>query len=168
MPEQAPASPGPVSSGAVNVMGVGDLLTRMATCCKPVPGDDIVGFITRGKGITVHRRGCRNVQKEDEPERLVAVEWGRTGAHNYPVTIRVESYDREGLLRDVATVVAEDKLNITGATVQVHDAERTATILATVELSSLQQLSRLLAKLEKIKDVISVSRDVRTPAGSKP
>jgi GTP pyrophosphokinase len=150
------------TAGAINVMGVGDLLTRMASCCKPVPGDDIIGFITRGKGITVHQRACRNLAKEDEPERLVPVEWGRTSIQAYPVTIRVEAFDRAGLLRDVTTVVAEDKLNISGATVQVNEAERTASILVTVELKSLQQLSRLLAKLEKIKDVLAVSRDVRT------
>jgi GTP pyrophosphokinase len=167
LPETTPAPPGANTSGAINVMGVGDLLTRMATCCKPVPGDDIVGFITRGKGITVHRRTCRNVLKEDEPERLVPVEWGRAGLQVYPVTIRVEANDRPGLLRDVATVVAEDKLNITGSTVQTNDAERTATILATVEVSSLHQLSRLLAKLEQIKDVISVARDVRTTTPTK-
>jgi GTP pyrophosphokinase len=171
LPDPSVASPaaarGANTAGAVSVMGVGDLLTRMATCCKPVPGDDIVGFITRGKGITVHRRDCRNVAAEDEPERLVRVEWGRAGLQAYPVTIRVEAFDREGLLRDVATVVSEERLNITGATVQVNDAERTATILATVELRGLPQLSRLLAKLERIKDVISVSRDVRTlgPSG---
>ena len=165
LPAQTPAPSSANKTGAVNVMGVGDLLTRMAPCCKPVPGDVIVGFITRGKGITVHQRGCRNVLKEDEPERLVAVEWGQTAAQLYPVTIRVEAFDREGLLRDVAAAVAEDKLNITGATVHVDEAARRATILATVELSSLQQLSRLLAKLEKVKDVISASREVRAPVG---
>ena len=163
LPEESPEAKAsmPATSGAVNVMGVGDLLTRMATCCKPVPGDEIIGFITRGKGITVHRRNCRNILKEDEPERLVAVEWGHTALQAYPVTIRVEAFDREGLLRDVATVVAEEKLNITGATVQVNESERKAVILATVEVHGLQQLSRLLGKIEKIKDVVSVSRDVR-------
>jgi len=149
------------TTGAISVLGVGDLLTRMAPCCKPVPGDDIIGFITRGKGITVHRQDCGNIRTEDEPERLVQVEWGRTGVQNYPVTIRVESYDREGLLRDVTTVVAEEKLNITSASVDVNKSG-TATILATVELASLQQLSRLLTKLEKIKDVTRVGRDVRS------
>jgi len=149
------------TTGAISVLGVGDLLTRMAPCCKPVPGDDIIGFITRGKGITVHRQDCGNIRTEDEPERLVQVEWGRTGIQNYPVTIRVESYDREGLLRDVTTVVAEEKLNITSASVDVNKSG-TATILATVELASLQQLSRLLTKLEKIKDVTRVGRDVRS------
>ncbi|MGH2354776.1 MAG: RelA/SpoT family protein, partial [Chloroflexota bacterium] len=162
LPEQAPRTDGAVSTGAVNVMGVGDLLTRMATCCKPVPGDPIVGFITRGKGINVHRADCRNVLKEDEPERLVPVEWGRAASQTYPVTIRVESFDREGLLRDVSTVVTEEKLNITGAHVQVNQAERTAVILATVEVHGVQQLSRLLSKIEQIKDVISVARDSRT------
>ena len=147
--------------GAVSVMGVGDLLTRMAPCCKPVPGDEIIGYITRGKGITVHRRDCNNVRTEDEPERLVHVDWGRTGVQNYPVTIRVEAYDREGLLRDVATVVTEEKLNITGATVDVSK-NGIATIMSTVELGSLQQLSRLLGRIEKIRDVIRVSRDVRS------
>lgn len=151
------------SSGAVTVMGVGDLLTRMATCCKPVPGDDIIGFITRGKGISVHRRDCRNIKAEDEPERLVPLQWGRTSNQNYPVTIRVEAYDREGLLRDVATVVSEEKLNITGASVDTDkNGNGTATILTTVELNSLQQLSRLLSKIEKIKDVISAARDLRS------
>jgi (p)ppGpp synthase/HD superfamily hydrolase len=148
------------STGAVSVLGVGDLLTRMATCCKPVPGDDIIGYITRGKGVTVHRRNCKNVRAEDEPERLVQVEWARTGVQSYPVTIRVEAYDREGLLRDVATVVTEEKLNITGATVDVGKANGIAVIRTTVELNSIQQLSRLLSRIEKIKDVIVASRDV--------
>ena len=161
LPPEGAAAPRGDTTGAIQVMGVGDLLTRMATCCKPVPGDEIIGYITRGKGITVHRRDCRNVRAEDEPERLVQVDWGRTGAQTYPVTIRVESYDREGLLRDVATVVSEEKLNITGAAVDVAK-DGTATILATVELGSLQQLSRLLARIEKIKDVTRVSRDVRS------
>jgi GTP pyrophosphokinase len=153
-------------------MGVGDLLTRIASCCKPVPGDQIVGFITRGKGINVHRADCVNVLNEDEPERLVGVEWGRSGSQQtYPVTIRVEAFDREGLLRDVSTVVTEERLNITGANVQTDPNERVATILATVEVNGLQQLSRLLAKIEQIKDVTGASRDAHAPAriaGSSP
>ena len=172
LPEMAPPTNAMASSGAISVMGVGDLLTRIASCCKPVPGDQIVGFITRGKGINVHRADCVNVLNEDEPERLVDVEWGHAGTHQtYPVTIRVEAFDREGLLRDVSTVVTEERLNITGANVQVDPNERVATILATVEVNGLQQLSRLLAKIEQIKDVTGVSRDARAPsrlAGSTP
>ncbi|MDQ3699648.1 MAG: bifunctional (p)ppGpp synthetase/guanosine-3',5'-bis(diphosphate) 3'-pyrophosphohydrolase [Chloroflexota bacterium] len=160
IPELSAAPGASTPSGAVNVMGVGDLLMRIATCCKPLPGDQIVGFITRGKGINVHRADCPNILKEDEPERIVQVEWGRAGSQQtYPVTVRVEAYDREGLLRDVSTVVTEEKLNITGASVQVNQMERMATILATVEVNGLQQLSRLLSKIEQIKDVTGVSRD---------
>jgi GTP pyrophosphokinase len=165
LPELAPLEPSTTSAGAINVMGVGDLLTRIAACCKPVPGDPIVGFITRGKGINVHRADCVNVLNEDEPERLVPVEWGRAvSQQTYPVTIRVEADDREGLLRDVSTVVTEERLNITGAEVRVNPTERVATILATVEVNGVAQLSRLLAKIEQIKDVIAVSRDARAPS----
>jgi GTP pyrophosphokinase len=95
----------------------------------------------------------------------VQVEWGRAGSQQtYSVTIRVEAFDREGLLRDVSTVVTEERLNITGASVHVNQSERTATILATVEVNGLPQLSRLLAKIEQIKDVYGVSRDASAPS----
>ena len=151
----------PPATTGIKVMGVGDLLTRLAACCHPVPGDPIVGYITRGKGVTIHRADCRNIQNEDERERLVNVEWGRTGEQLYPVTIRIEAWDREGLLRDVATVVAEAKLNMVAASAQVHE-DRTATIISTVQVSSIDKLSRLLSKLEGIKEVFSVSRVTHT------
>jgi GTP pyrophosphokinase len=169
LPEVAPTA-GANSTGAVQVMGVGDLLTRMAPCCKPVPGDRIIGFITRNRGITIHRQDCHNVLAEDEPDRLVVVDWGRSGVQNYPVTVRVEAFDRPGLLRDVAAVVAEEKLNITGSQVTVDAHEGIATIMTTVELGSLAQLSRLLTRLESIKAVRNASRETRgngvqVPAG---
>jgi GTP pyrophosphokinase len=138
-------------------MGVGDLLTRLAVCCRPVPGDPIVGFITRGRGVTVHRADCQNVVREDEHERLVRVDWGPVSQTTYPVSIRIDAADREGLLRDVATVVAEENVNFTAANVATN-ADRTATITATVELSSIDQLSRILGKLERVRDVIGVAR----------
>ena len=155
------AAPPPVPG--IRVMGVGDLLTRLASCCHPVPGDPIVGYITRGKGVTIHRADCMNVVNEDERERLVNVEWGRVGEMAYPVTVRIEALDREGLLRDVATVVAEAKLNVVSANAQVHD-DRTATIISTVHVSSIDHLTRLMAKLEAIKDVYSVQRVMEAPA----
>ena len=115
----------------IQVQGVGDLLTRLARCCNPVPGDPIVGFITRGKGVTVHRTDCPSVINEDEPERLVKVEWGRMDHQTFPVTIRVDAWDREGLVRDVAAVVADEKVNIASASVTVHK-DRTATLTATL------------------------------------
>jgi GTP pyrophosphokinase len=160
LPDVAAPTTAANSSGAVKVMGVGDLLTRMATCCRPVPGDSITGYITRGRGVTIHRADCRNVVGEDEPDRLIEVEWGRTGAQAYPVTVRVEAVDRPGLLRDVASVVAEEKLNIIGSQVIVDGNEQVATIFATVEIATLPQLSRLLARLETIRDVRTAYRDV--------
>ena len=164
LPDVAAPSTGANTTGAVKVMGVGDLLTRMAPCCRPVPGDSITGYITRGRGVTIHRTDCRNVVGEDEPDRLIEVEWGRTGAQAYPVTVRVEAIDRPGLLRDVASVVAEEKLNIIGSQVIVDGSEQIATIFATVEIATLPQLSRLLTRLETIRDVRSAYRDVGTNA----
>jgi GTP pyrophosphokinase len=146
----------PVSG--ITVMGVGDLLTRLARCCTPVPGDEIIGYITRGKGITIHRKDCPNIKAEDEKERLVTVDWGRTDARSYPVSIRIEAWDRDGLLRDIANVVAEEKVNMPAVSATTYP-DRTATIRATLDISTVDRLSRLLSKLEAIRDVLSVSRD---------
>ncbi|MBI4321012.1 MAG: bifunctional (p)ppGpp synthetase/guanosine-3',5'-bis(diphosphate) 3'-pyrophosphohydrolase [Chloroflexi bacterium] len=143
----------------MKVMGVGDLLTRLARCCNPLPGDEIVGYITRGKGITVHRKDCHNILAEQERERLVSVEWGRVEHQVFPVRLRIEAWDRDGLLRDVASVVAEDKINMSSVSA-VTNPDRTATITATLEISSIDKLSRILSKLESIRDVSSVSRDI--------
>lgn len=159
----APAA-GANAGGAVKVMGVGDLLTRMAPCCRPVPGDAITGFITRGRGVTIHRSDCRNVASEDDPDRLIAVEWGRAGAQTYPVTVRVEAIDRPGLIRDVGAVVAEEKLNIIGSQTLTDGTKGIATIFATVEIGTLAHLSRLLARLETIRDVLAVQREITPPS----
>ena len=142
----------------VTVMGVGDLLTKIARCCNPVPGDPIVGFITRGRGITVHRKDCPNVLAEDERERLVQVDWGRTGVQQkFLVNVRIEAWDRAGLLRDISAVVAEDKINM--PSVSAHsNGDGTATILTTLEVPSIDVLSRVLAKIEGIRDVSGVTR----------
>jgi len=146
------------STSAITVKGVGDLLTRLANCCKPVPGDEIVGFITRGRGITVHRKDCFSVKHEDELERLVHVEWAETKKNLYPVRIKIQAWDREGLLRDMATVIAEEKISLVAASATAHQ-DQTATLTATINISDLTQLSRLFTKLEKIKDVSSAERD---------
>jgi GTP pyrophosphokinase len=152
----------PTGTG-IRVLGVGDLLTRLARCCNPVPGDDITGYITRGKGVTVHRAACGSVLNEQDKERLVGVDWGRTDQQVFPVTVRVEAWDRVGLARDVAALLADEGLSMTAQTAVVHK-DQTATVWATVEVSSLDKLSRVLHRLEGIKDVFSVVREV----GSKP
>src|SRR5438046_754148 len=96
LPEIAPMVPPTTARGGVRVKGVGDLLVRFGVCCDPVPGDPIVGYITRGRGVTVHRGDCTNVRGSAEPERIVEVEWEGDTARTYPVAIRVDGWDRVG------------------------------------------------------------------------
>ena len=144
------------SESAIQVLGVGDLLTQLAQCCRPVPGDKIIGYITRSRGVTIHRQDCYNVIHEGEKERLIPVEWRQTDSV-YPVGIQVEAWDRVGLVRDITTLVAEEKVNIVSVSFANHDDHTTSTFL-TLEMRGLAQLSRLLAKIEGIRGVISVIR----------
>ncbi len=146
----------PVSATGIQVLGTGDLLTQLARCCNPVPGDDIIGYITRSRGVTVHRRDCFNVLHEDERQRLVDVEWGRTGEF-YPVAVQIEAWDRVGLLRDVSMIIAEEKVNMVAVRTQEF-GDRTTAIFLTLETRGVDQLSRLLSKLETVRGVVSVAR----------
>ena len=155
-------SPRPSSStrtGGVRVKGVGDLLVRFAKCCHPIPGDPIVGFITRGKGVTVHLQSCPTVVNEREVSRLIEVEWEAAPTQSYPIAIRVEAYDRTGLLSDITQVVAENKVNIVAAHVGVTP-DHTAVVTATLQVHSVSQLARVMSRIETLKDVISVQRDL--------
>ena len=152
-PEVAPPKP-PVS--AIKVLGVGDMLTHLARCCNPVPGDRIIGYITRSRGVSIHRQDCYNVVHEDEKERLIPVEWGASTSL-YPVSIQVEAWDRVGLMRDITTIVAEEKVNIMAANSLRHD-DHTVTESFTLETKGLPQLSRLLSKIEGVRGVTSVFR----------
>jgi GTP diphosphokinase / guanosine-3',5'-bis(diphosphate) 3'-diphosphatase len=146
-------------TGGVRVKGVGDLLVRFAKCCHPIPGDPIVGFITRGKGVTVHLRSCPTVVNEREVSRLIEVEWEAEPTQTYPIAIRVEAYDRTGLLNDITQVVAENKVNIVAAQVGVTP-DHTAVVSATIQVHSVSQLARVMGRIENLKDVISVQRDL--------
>jgi len=152
------ASPLTESITDVRVAGVGDLLTRMAKCCSPVPGDKITGYITRGKGITIHRSDCHNVQTVDDPERLVEVQWG-SARRVYPVVVRVEAFDRSGLLRDIASVIADEGINMLSVSVDTRN-DNTASVLATLAISGIKQLSTILSKIEKVRDVLEARREV--------
>jgi GTP pyrophosphokinase len=149
----------PARAGGVRVKGVGDLLVRFAKCCHPIPGDPIQGFITRGKGVTVHLRSCPTVLNEREISRLIDVEWEAAPAQTYPIAIRVEAYDRTGLLSDITQVVAEAKVNILAADVAVGP-DHNAVVRATLQVASVSQLSRVLSRIEQLKDVFSVQRDL--------
>ena len=146
-------------TGGVRVKGVGDLLVRFAKCCHPIPGDPIVGFITRGKGVTVHLQTCPTVINEREVSRLIDVEWEAEPTATYPIAIRVEAYDRTGLLSDITQVVAENKVNILAAHVGVT-SDHTAVVTATLQVASVAQLAKVMSRIEQLKDVINVQRDL--------
>ena len=158
LPSVAPPATTTARPGGVRVKGVGDLLVRFAGCCHPIPGDPIVGFITRGKGITVHLRSCPTVVNEREITRLIEVEWESAPAQTYPITIRVEAYDRTGLLNDITQVTSENRVNIVAASVSVtHDHH--AVVTATLQVASVAQLAKVMSRIEQVKDVLAVQRD---------
>ncbi len=158
LPTVAPSNV-PERTGGVRVKGVGDLLVRFGKCCHPIPGDPIQGFITRGKGVTVHLRSCPTVMNEREVSRLIEVEWEAAPAQTYPIAIRVEAFDRTGLLSDITQVVAEAKVNILAASVNVMQ-DHMAVVIATLQVASVSQLARVMGRIEQLKDVISVQRDL--------
>ena len=131
-------------------------MTHLAQCCHPVPGDKIIGYITRSRGVTIHRQDCPNVINEDEKERLIPVEWGKSDLL-YPVNIQVQAWDRVGLVRDITTVVAEEKVNIASVNL-VNGDSHTTILFLTLETRGLAHLSQVLKKIDAVKGVISVSR----------
>jgi GTP pyrophosphokinase len=149
----------PARTGGVRVKGVGDLLVRFAKCCHPIPGDPISGFITRGKGITVHLRSCPTVLNEREVTRLIEVEWEAAPAQTYPIAIRVEAYDRTGLLSDITQIMAENRVNILAANVGVNP-DHTALVVMTLQVASVAQLAKVMSRVEQLKDVLNVQRDL--------
>ena len=143
------------SQDGVAVLGIGDLHTRIAQCCSPIPGDDIVGYITRSRGVTIHRQTCPNVAFHDDTDLLVPVSWSETQTL-YAVRITVEAWDRVGLLSDVATLVSQERVNIASCISDEHD--ETSVISLTVYIDGIGQLSRLFSKLEGVEGVRGVFR----------
>ena len=148
----------PLSSpgSGVRVLGVGDLLTRIARCCSPLPGDGIIGFVTRTRGVTVHKKTCPSVINEDEQDRLVEVEWSQE-REAYPVRLEIRAQDRVGLLNDITSRVSGEGVNIASVTT-VENSDGLATISLTLHTTGLDQLGRLFAKLDGVRGVVSASR----------
>ncbi|MFQ6058822.1 MAG: RelA/SpoT family protein [Anaerolineae bacterium] len=157
LPEVAPPPP-PVSG--IMVSGVGDLLTRVAGCCNPLPGDDVVGYITRGRGITLHRRDCPNILRLSDRDRLIEVSWMADIHEVYPVMIRILAYDRPGLMRDIADIVAAEGVNMSAASAVTNKKDHTAIVTATLEIKGVNQLSRILNKVDRLPNVLEVRRQV--------
>lgn len=149
-----------VRSSDFVVEGVNNLMTNIAGCCKPVPGDDIMGYISVGRGITVHRDDCieLNRLRETDPDRLVEVSWSTIEDKFYPVEIFVRAYDRQGLLRDVSNTLANEHVNVTAVNTHSDRTDNTATMTITVEIKSLGALGQLLARINQLPNVIEVRR----------
>ena len=152
-PHEAPAG-----KGQVLVVGVDSLLTQLARCCRPAPPDEIVGYVTRGKGVSIHRGSCSNLKSllERAPERVVDVAWGRATNAVYPVEVLVMAQDRPGLLRDISEVYAREKMNVVG--VNSSSANGEARMLFTIEIQSAPDVGRVLSAVRAVKDVFSARR----------
>ncbi len=160
---RGPQKKGGRKQAQVVVEGVEELMTNMARCCKPVPYDSIVGFITRGRGVTVHRGDCAWVEKLDAAhrERLVNVHWSeQSESDTYPVDIRVIASDRKGLLRDISTVMANEEVAVIGVNTRSDPRTDRASMRFTAEVTSMGQLSRILEKIAQLPDVLEVSRQL--------
>jgi len=154
----AQATPLPTTlDTSIKVKNVGNLLTTLARCCNPVPGDPIVGYVTRGRGVTIHRQDCPNILRTEEHDRLIEVGWGED-KKTYPVRVRVRAYDRNRLLRDIGEVLGNEEVGMTRADITTHKEQNLATFTVVMEVTDMSQLSRVLAKIEMLPNVLEARR----------
>lgn len=157
------AAPRPAKrpSTGIRVRGAGGLMTHLAHCCNPVPGDAIVGYVTRGRGVTIHRRDCLNVLRMHEGERLIEVNWGDEVTDTYPVVVQVHAYDRPGLFRDIAAVIAEESINMSAANLATQPKSNMAKMTLTLQISDVHQLARILTRIARLPNVVEAVRQTR-------
>lgn len=150
------------AAGTVEIEGVGDLMSVYARCCNPLPPEPVTGYVTVGRGVTIHRSGCSSLARiaARAPERLLQVEWGKSRVTRFPVDIVIHAMDRRGLVRDVSTLLAEEKINIERMTTRTDAAEGSADLALRITVAGLDELSRLLARLGGLPGVISARRRV--------
>ena len=161
-PQEAPQKPA-VSGDGVTVQGVGNMLTTIGRCCGPMLGDEIIGFVTRNSGVTVHRTDCPNVLNLDamtKEQRLIKVDWGASPKLMARVKIRVQAYDRAGLLRDITDVLEKENISMVDASAVTAGQDNLALITATLEVRDAEQVGRVLARIERVPNVIEVRRQV--------
>ena len=167
--EKEPAEPAPLTrrsapppppNAPFTVEGVGNLLSQIARCCQPVPGDPIVGYLTRGRGVSIHRAGCPALQRLEDrnPERLLPVEWGRGTRGSYDVDIQVHAFDRKWLLKDLTNTIAQQGVNILGLQSRVDDDKGLAELRLAVRVADYGQLSDLLGRLSAVPGVREAHR----------
>lgn len=144
----------------IYINGVGNLMTNIANCCHPLPGDEISGYITLGRGVTIHRKDCRNFLQlqTDEPERIIQVSWGKAPKQKYSVDIIVEAYDRKGLLRDITVMLDNAHINVTAMQTLSDKGHNTVDMLMTIEIKDFTELSRILARINQLPNIASAQR----------
>ncbi|PCK08269.1 MAG: GTP diphosphokinase [Alteromonadaceae bacterium] len=144
----------------IYIDGVGNLLSHIAQCCKPIPGDSISGYITLGRGVSIHRQDCSNIlQKQtEEPDRIIAVDWAEEPDQLYSVGIYIEAFDRHGLLRDITTLLDREKVNVSAMRTQSLKEKNVVEMSITIEIVDFSELSRVLGKLNHLPNVCSVRR----------
>jgi len=146
------------AGSGILIVGVDRLMTGLARCCKPAPPDPIVGFVTRGKGISIHRQNCSNIarMKERQPERLITADWGARRDEVFPVDVVVDAMDRQGLLRDLSEIFTREKINVTAVNTLSRNLQ--ARMAFTLEVPDLEQLKRALALVRDVPGVLSAGR----------
>lgn len=153
--EIKPSQPKDLTENAVAVLGLRNILTNFARCCNPVPGDEIVGYITRGRGATIHRQDCPNILRSKDRDRIVRVTWGEP-QHTFPVEIQIKAYDRSGLMGDISTLLNNENINLKDIKIDV--THNLASIMMVVEVADIAQLSRILTKIENVPNVMEAHR----------
>jgi GTP pyrophosphokinase len=156
--EPLTATPSPTeatATDAVEVVGLKGLLATMARCCNPTPGDQIIGYITRGRGATIHRQDCPNILRMRDRERLIKVDWGHA-VRTFPVAIQIKAYDRQGLMGDISNLLDSEGVNISDVTVKV--SRTVADLRLIIEVKDIAQLSRILTRIENVNNVIEAHR----------
>ena len=148
-------APPEVNKNAVAVLGLKNLLTTYAKCCKPAPGDEIVGYITRGRGATIHRQDCPNMLRMKDRERIVKVAWGEP-RNTFPIEIQIKAYDRQGLMVDISNILNDENINLKD--IRLNLTHNLAYIILVIEISDIAQLSRVLTKLENLPNVMEAHR----------
>jgi GTP pyrophosphokinase len=142
------------------VQGIGDLLSTYARCCKPVPPEPIVGYITVGRGVSIHSQACANLArlKLKSPARVLAVDWGKMGSGEFPVDIEVQAFDRRGLVRDVSAALTDEKISIHGMSTVTDKHDNVAHMRIGISISGLPQLSKVLSRIAQLPNIISARR----------
>ena len=152
----------PRHDDAIMIRGVGNLLSHFAGCCKPLPGDMIIGYVTKGRGVSIHQQDCSKLLQLEfkEPDRIIEVSWGDAPKSTYPIDIEIRAYDRSGLLRDISAMLANARIDVAAVNTESDKSNNTATMRLTLEITGLDALNVLLARITRLPNVLSAQRVV--------